>query len=123
MNDTEFVNSLKKEIMDDLYSRYFSTLNTPPIEGGNESWNDSKELYSQLNEKQRKELKTFVRLVMTDTLSNVFAKLDNVSSFAEQEGFFELTLNGKIISGDLQEIFLMQIEEENNKAHNNHLNC
>lgn len=122
MNDVEFVNSLKKEIMDDL-SRYFNTLNTPPIEGGYEPWNDSKELYSQLNEKQRKELKTFVRLVMTDTLSNVFAKLDNVSSFAEQEGFFELTLNGKTISGDLQEIFLMQIEEENNKAHNNHLNC
>lgn len=121
MNDVEFVNSLKKEVMDDL-NRYFNTINTPSIEGGYEPWNDSKELYSQLNEKQRKELKTFVRLVITDTLSNVFAKLDNVSSFAEQEGLFELTLNGKTISGDLQEIFLMQIEEENNKAHNNNLN-
>ncbi len=121
MNDVEFVNSLKKEVMDDL-SRYFNTINTPSIEGGYEPWNDSKELYSQLNEKQRKELKTFVRLVITDTLSNVFAKLDNISSFAEQEGLFELTLNGKTISGDLQEIFLMQIEEENNKAHNNNLN-
>ena len=42
--------------MDNL-SRYFNTLNTPSIEGGYEPWNDSKELYSQLNEKQRKELK------------------------------------------------------------------
>lgn len=123
MNDSEFVNSLKREILNDLYNRYFNTLNTLPVSDGDERWNDSKELYSHLSEKQRKELKTFVRLVMTDTLSNVFAKLDNVSSFANQEGFFELTLNGKTISGDLQEIFLMQIEEENNKAHNNYLNC
>ena len=122
MNDLEFVNSLKREILNDLYNRYFNTLNTLPVSGVDERWNDSKELYSHLNEKQRQELKSFVRLIMTDTLSNVFAKLDNVSSFANQEGFFELTLNGKIISGDLQEIFLMQIEEDN-EAHNNHLNC
>ena len=122
MNDSEFVNSLKREILNDLYNRYFNTLNTFSVSGGDERWNDSKELYSHLNEKQRQELKSFVRLIMTDTLSNVFAKLDNVSSFANQEGFFELTLNGKIISGDLQEIFLMQIEEDN-EAHNNHLNC
>ena len=122
MNDSEFVNSLKREILNDLYNRYFNTLNTFPVSGGDERWNDSKELYRHLNEKQRQELKSFVRLIMTDTLSNVSAKLDNVSSFANQEGFFELTLNGKIISGDLQEIFLMQIEEDN-EAHNNHLNC
>ena len=122
MNDSELVKSLKREILNDIYNRYFNTLNTLPVSGGDERWNDSKELYSHLNEKQRQELKSFVRLIMTDTLSNVFAKLDNVSSFANQEGFFELTLNGKIISGDLQEIFLMQIEE-NNEAHNNHLNC
>ena len=122
MNDSEFVNSLQREILNDLYNRYFNTLNTFPVSGGDERWNDSKELYSHLNEKQRQELKSFVRLIMTDTLSNVSAKLDNVSSFANQEGFFELTLNGKIISGDLQEIFLMQIEEDN-EAHNNHLNC
>ena len=122
MNDSEFVNSLKREILNDLYNRYFNTLNTFPVSGGDERWSDSKELYSHLNEKQRQELKSFVRLIMTDTLSNVSAKLDNVSSFANQEGFFELTLNGKIISGDLQEIFLMQIEEDN-EAHNNHLNC
>lgn len=122
MNDSEFVNSLKREILNDLYNRYFNTLNTFPVSGGDERWNDSKELYSHLNEKQRQELKSFVRLIMTDTLYNVSAKLDNVSSFANQEGFFELTLNGKIISGDLQEIFLMQIEEDN-EAHNNHLNC
>ena len=121
MNDSEFVNSLKREILNDLYNRYFNTLNTLPVSGGDERWNDSKELYSHLNEKQRQELKSFVRLIMTDTLSNVFAKLDNVSSFANQEGFFELTLNSKIISGDLQEIFFMQIEEDN-EAHNNHLN-
>ena len=117
MNDSEFVNSLKREILNDLYNRYFNSLNTLPVSGGDKLWNDSKELYSHLDEKQKQELKSLVRLIMTDTLSNVFAKLDNVSSFANQEGFFELTLNGKIISGDLQEIFLMQ-REEDKEVHN-----
>ena len=42
MNDSEFVNSLKREILNDLYNRYFNTLNTFPVSGGDERWNDSK---------------------------------------------------------------------------------
>lgn len=71
MNDSEFVNSLKREILNDLYNRYFNSLNTLPVSGGDKLWNDSKELYSHLDEKQKQELKSLVRLIMTDTLSNV----------------------------------------------------
>lgn len=40
----------------------------------------------------------------------IFGKLDNISSFENQEGNFELTINGNVISGDLQELFLMGID-------------
>ena len=50
---------------------------------------------------------------MIDTVSSIFSKLDNLSSYANQESFFEVTLNGNVISGDLQEMFLMSIEEDN----------
>ncbi len=50
---------------------------------------------------------------MIDTIYSIFSKLDNLSSYANQESFFEVTLNGNVISGDLQEIFLMSIEEDN----------
>lgn len=68
MNDSEFVNSLKREILNDLYNRYFNTLNTFPVSGGDERWNDSKELYSHLNEKQRQELKLFTKHSIMQTL-------------------------------------------------------
>ena len=47
---------------------------------------------------------------MQDVVSIIFGKLDNISSFANQEGEFELTINGNVISGDLQELFLMGID-------------
>jgi len=40
----------------------------------------------------------------------IFWKLDNISSFANQEGDFELTINGNVINGDLQDIFLMGMD-------------
>lgn len=50
---------------------------------------------------------------MIDTLTSIFGKLDNISSFANQQELFELRSNNKVISGNLQDIFLGQIEEEN----------
>ena len=55
-------------------------------------------------------MQTFTRLVMQDVVSMIFGKLDNISSFANQEGDFELTINGNVISGDLQDIFLMGMD-------------
>lgn len=55
-------------------------------------------------------MQAFTRLVMQDVVSMIFGKLDNISSFANQEGEFELTINGNVISGDLQELFLMGID-------------
>lgn len=55
-------------------------------------------------------MQTFTKMVMQDVVSMLLGKLDNISSFANQEGEFELTINGNVISGDLQELFLMGID-------------
>ena len=36
--------------------------------------------------------------------------MTKIISFANQKGNFELTINGNVISGDLQELFLMGID-------------
>lgn len=45
---------------------------------------------------------------MKDVISSIFGKLDNISSYTNQEGPFELRANGNIINGDLQEILLKE---------------
>lgn len=108
MNAEEYVENVRKEIFDDTYNYYFENLPIPiEVEGSEKHWLASKKLYDSLNEEQKEQLKMFTKLVMTDVVSTIFSKLDNVSSYANQEGFFELKLGGKAINGDLQEYFFM----------------
>ena len=55
-------------------------------------------------------MQTFTKMVMQDVVSMLLGKLDNISSFANQEGNFEFTMNGNVINGDLQDIFLMGMD-------------
>ncbi|MCL1617013.1 hypothetical protein M3090_11510 [Bacteroides sp. ET71] len=110
MNAEEYVENVRHEVFDELYNYYFESLPTP-IKGPEKYWLASKKLYHSLNEEQKEQLKMFTKLVMTDVVSTIFSKLDNVSSYANQEGCFELRLDGKVINGDLQEYFFMNGEE------------
>lgn len=109
MTAEEFVSNVKDEVFKETFEYYFKMLPNP-IAGTDKNWKASKELYHSLNEEQKQQMQTFTRLVMQDVVSMIFGKLDNISSFANQEGKFELTINGNVISGDLQELFLMGID-------------
>ena len=109
MTAEEFVSNVKDEVFKETFEYYFKMLPNP-IAGTDKNWKASKELYHSLNEEQKQQMQTFTRLVMQDVVSMIFGKLDNISSFANQEGEFELTINGNVISGDLQELFLMGID-------------
>lgn len=110
MTAIEFVKNVEQEIFKDAFDYYFKTLPTP-IVGTDIYWINSKELYHSLNEDQRNQLKIFTKLVMKDVVSSIFSKLDNISAYADQNGLFELKIQGNIINGDLQELFLMDMEE------------
>lgn len=109
MTAKDFVNNVSQEILKETFDYYFKTLPTP-IVGMEENWKSSKDLYQSLSEEQKKQLQIFTRLVMQDVISSIFGKLDNISSYANQNGAFELSINGNTISGDLQELFLMNME-------------
>lgn len=109
MTAEEFVSNVKDEVFKEAFEYYFKTLPNS-IVGTDKNWKASKELYHSLNEEQKQQMQAFTRLVMQDVVSIIFGKLDNISSFANQKGNFELTINGNVISGDLQELFLMGID-------------
>jgi hypothetical protein len=116
MTNNEFVKNIKKEIFDELQNGYFQTMETANRNIVSDFyWKKILALYDTLDTLGKENLKVFVRLIMTDLLSSVFAKLDGVSSFNQQTELFELKSGNETISGDLQEIFLMDIEEEDAK--------
>lgn len=110
MDAEQYVENVRHEILDELFNYYFECLPTP-IKGPEKYWVASKKLYQSLNEEQIGHLKMFTKLVMTDVISTIFSKLDNVSPYPEQDGKFELKLGDKVINGDLQEYFFMNGEE------------
>lgn len=109
MTAEEFVSNVKDEVFKETFEYYFKTLPNP-IAGTDKNWKASKELYHSLNEEQKQQMQAFTKMVMQDVVSMLLGKLDNISSFANQKGDFELTINGNVISGDLQELFLMGID-------------
>ena len=109
MSAEKFESNEKDEVFKETFEYYFKTLPNP-IVGTDKNWKASKELYHSLNEEQKQQMQTFTKMVMQDVVSMIFGKLDNISSFANQKGDFELTINGNVISGDLQELFLMGID-------------
>lgn len=110
MTAAEFIKNVNQEIFKDTFNYYFETLLTP-IAGTDKYWKNSKELYQSLNDEQKKQLQFFTKMVMTDVISSILSKLDNISSYPDQNGVFELKINSNMINGDLQEIFLMDMED------------
>ncbi|MDO4729563.1 MAG: hypothetical protein Q4B43_11250, partial [Bacteroidota bacterium] len=68
-------------------------------------------LYSSLNEIDKENLHEFVKMIMTETLSDILSYIDGIAVFKEQIYPFELMYGGTKVSGNLQEYLLMDIED------------
>ncbi|GJH39498.1 hypothetical protein RCZ04_00480 [Capnocytophaga sp. HP1101] len=73
-------------------------------------WQKGQALYNQLNEEGREHFKSFLSMVMSETIADILGYLDGIASFEGQPEPFELFCNGEKVSGDLQELFLMDLE-------------
>lgn len=114
MDDIEFVNNIIEETVKGKSLYYMNSLKSLKKEEISDPyWGKMKNLYDSLNISQKDELEVFIKLAIVNAVGDIFSKLDNVSSFANQDGVFELISNGKIINGDLLDIFWEQIECEN----------
>ncbi|WP_294599195.1 hypothetical protein [uncultured Rikenella sp.] len=115
MDASEYVKAVRTEILTDDFNYYLNDLFSDAVsteDWTDQSWIESHKLYLSLNEEQKKQLKICIKLMMRNVISTIFSKFDNVSCFEEQGGDFEVRLNNKVISGDLQDLFWAQEEEE-----------
>jgi hypothetical protein len=114
MQSKEFVDALRNAVIYDIpiYKDLFISAERSKVK--DPYWKAALALFDKLDNSEREILFSIIKQIQVDTLSNVLGIIDG-SSF--MEGYFDdlvliskredqSTLDGEIISGDLQGIFL-----------------
>lgn len=115
MNDVEFVNNIILEVLKnnlDQYKVNLSNLNNKQDELPEGEWKNGVSLYNKLDVKDKDKFISFLKLSITDTVSNLLGIIDGVSYLKGQEENFQFLYKGKKLNGNLQDIFLEEIENE-----------
>ena len=115
MTPETFVTQIRKSVIADNLAIYKDLYeSTPPESASDPYWVKSLNLYASLDEEQRAVLFEIMRQTMSDTISNLFGVIDGVSTLEDADEELKLlTADGnEEMSGDLQDLFLEQ-EEEN----------
>ena len=76
------------------------------------NWKKGQALYNKLDEEGREAFKSFLSMVMSETVSDILGYLDGIATFEGQTEPCELFCKGEKVSGDLQEYFLLYLEEK-----------
>ncbi|WP_446011593.1 hypothetical protein [Candidatus Electrothrix sp.] len=111
MNPDDFVEIIRGKILDEnskIYADLFDKTKIDEVTDNN--WKVALEVYNGLDDRSKSLFLSFVRQVMTDTLSNLFAILDGSAWLEQQEDDFVLSHTGTKLNGDLQNIFLEKEE-------------
>ena len=115
MNDVEFVNNIILEVLKnnlDQYKVNLSNLNNKQDELPEGEWKNGVSLYNKLDVKDKDKFISFLKLSITDTVSNLLGIIDGVSYLKGQEENFQFLYKEKKLNGNLQDIFLEEIENE-----------
>jgi len=115
MTPEHFVTQVLSEIIDQntiSYKHIFET--TAPQKATDPYWKRALVLFHSLNETDQTVFFEILRQVNIDTVSNLFAILDGVTSLEGQCEDFVLTTtaSNKNINGNLQDLFLEIVEHE-----------
>jgi hypothetical protein len=113
MNNKEFVNKLIQENLVKQFNSYFDYFVEYELENVKDPyWKQIFQFYTSIEHTDTniKGLKTFIYLSMTDTISNILDVLDN-NTVMKGELPLKLVCGNEVINGDLQDIFLGNIED------------
>lgn len=112
MDEELIAKNIKEEILVKNFKRYFEILEKSNQEKFKDKyWSKAQELYNSINDENKENLKVFIEMVMTESVTDLLAFVDGLTTFNEQEHPFELHCNNTKVSGSLQEYLLMDIED------------
>ena len=111
MTAQKFVSQLRKEIVNENTTIYCGLFSNTLIKNATDPyWKRALELFGKLSPEEKEVFFEVIRQITVDTTSNVLGVIDGVNTLQGINGEFELRLDGKKLSGDLQSLFL--VEEE-----------
>lgn len=80
---------------------------------GDVYWKNQDEFYNSLDNEQKEVLMLMMKQTMIDTISHVFGIIDGSSGLVDADVEPSLLLDSIDSEGDLQDLFLAYIEDEN----------
>lgn len=110
--DREFVNALFNEIFKKNYEQYAQSLDKA-MTGGIDPYAKARDALNRLNESERADVLSFLKVVIADTASVLLGTLDGVCFPDDISGDFALSFEGEEILGDLQDLFIEKVQSLN----------
>jgi hypothetical protein len=117
MNANNFVDSIRKSVIDENLELYKELFNNTSVETATDMyWKKILSIFHSLTPHQQQIFFEFCRQITVDTTSNILAVLDGTSSIEGFDEDFKLTYGagGSKLNGELQDIFLTKEEENSN---------
>ncbi|MEB6589207.1 MULTISPECIES: hypothetical protein [Pseudomonas] len=111
MEDKKFVDAIFFELFEKNFSRYKESL-TKPVCNDKNSFARARNAIALLDDTQKLDVINFLKVVIADSVSVVLGILDGVHFLDELEGDFTVSLDGEEIQGDLQDIFIENVQKD-----------
>lgn len=113
MTNPELVsNEIHRELFDGYIEEQVDELNNADIEQLDSVYVPFYDFYRSSSEEERNNIIEYIREIVADTASIILGGIDGVDSVGELSDSFELKYDGQIVSGALQENFLLNFSEE-----------
>lgn len=111
MTPEYFIEQIANRVIVNNLKTYEKLLKNTDIDKATDiNWKTVLNIYNSIDDIEKTKFEGFIRQVMVDTLSSVFAVLDGVTWLKNQTDDFNLSHSGTKLNGELQDIFLANEE-------------
>ncbi|WP_324616910.1 MULTISPECIES: hypothetical protein [Pseudomonas] len=102
--DQKFIEAIFEELLEKNFNHYSDSL-SKAVNSDNDPYGKARAALAKLSDTDKYEVINFLKLVIADTGSVIFGKIDGVHFPDNIDGDFSLTYDGDSIQGDLMGYF------------------
>lgn len=112
--DEKIIVEIYKEIFEDNFHQYSKRLNRQSIENNkDDTFSQVNKVFISLSEKEKNAIMNMIKIVISDTASTILGTLDGTHMVDNIDKDFQLIYDNEEIQGDLQDLFLALVEDNN----------
>ena len=113
MNNSELISDeIYKELFENYVEEQVDELNNADIEELDSVYVPLFKFYRESSDDDKSNIIAYIKEIVADTTSIILGGIDQIETLGELSGSFELNYNGDVVSGHLQENFLLNFQDE-----------